>query len=138
MYALEKDENDKKIELEDQRKIILPSNLYIIGTMNTADRSIGHIDYAIRRRFTFVDVLPDESVVDDKELFDKVNKIFEKLSPEFEKSKVMLGHSYFIGKNIQNKLEYQIKPLLNEYISDGVLIDSKELRAAIDSLEPTV
>lgn len=106
--------------------------------MNTADRSIGHIDYAIRRRFTFVDVLPDESVVDDKELFDKVNKIFEKLSPEFEKSKVMLGHSYFIGKNIQNKLEYQIKPLLNEYISDGVLIDSKELRAAIDSLEPTV
>lgn len=120
MYEL-KEENKKK-----SREITLPSNLYIIGTMNTADRSIGHIDYAIRRRFSFSDVLPDSSVVDVNSKFLEVEKIFEKYtSAEFEKNKVMLGHSYFIADNnndkLKSKLDYQVIPLLEEYISDGVL-----------------
>lgn len=44
-------------------KVLLPSNLYIIGTMNTADKSIGGIDYAIRRRFLFFQVLPNRDVI---------------------------------------------------------------------------
>ena len=46
--------------IDDDNTLVLPANLYIIGTMNTADRSVGHIDYAIRRRFAFVDVLPKD------------------------------------------------------------------------------
>ena len=122
MYALkEKDESGNLIE---NRKIILPSNLYIIGTMNTADRSVGHIDYAIRRRFSFIDVLPNKNIVSENSKFDDVESIFDKYtSIDFEKKKVMLGHSYFIGddEELNRKMNYQVIPLLEEYISDGVL-----------------
>jgi len=135
IYALEN--RDEAVEsmyaLEDgSRDITLPSNLYIIGTMNTADRSIGHIDYAIRRRFAFADVLPNDKVIKDnkaKELFNQVSEIFANISPEFDKEKVMLGHSYFIADDdnkLNEKLQYQIKPLLNEYVSDGVLNKNAE------------
>jgi 5-methylcytosine-specific restriction protein B len=130
IYALEyRDEAvESMYDIAGKREITLPSNLYIIGTMNTADRSIGHIDYAIRRRFTFIDVLPDISVVSENSKFKDVEKIFnDHISPEFQKNKVMLGHSYFIADSddeLNNKLKYQVIPLLNEYVSDGVLLDS--------------
>ncbi len=140
IYALEY--RDEAVEsmyaLEDgSRDITLPSNLYIIGTMNTADRSIGHIDYAIRRRFAFENVLPDEIYVSKDSRFADVKKIFEDtkmLSPEFEKDRVMLGHSYFIGDDneLKEKLKYQVVPLLREYVSDGVL--TSEATAKIDDL----
>ena len=62
------------------RVLRLPRNLYIIGTKNTADRSVGHMDYAIRRRFAFVTVLPDANVVPDgpgRRLFEQVQQLFE-------------------------------------------------------------
>ena len=149
IYALEnRDEPvESMYELNGNREIILPSNLYIIGTMNTADRSIGHIDYAIRRRFAFESVLPDIRAINLKEgrtLFEKVEKLFKKddnqkadtLSPEFNPDDVMLGHSYFIAKDInelENKLKYQIKPLLFEYIKDGVL--TEEAKGEVEKLE---
>ena len=116
----------------DDGAIILPPNLYIIGTMNTADRSVGHIDYAIRRRFAFVDVLPRDlsQELGDKfhqELYNKVQALFDDhISPEFDKKDVRLGHSYFIDKSneggsIAIRLEYEIKPILKEYIKDGIL-----------------
>src|SRR5690606_14650101 len=60
IYALEYrgEEVQSMYAVDGSNKLILPPNLYIIGTMNTADRSVGHIDYAIKRRFAFVDVLP--------------------------------------------------------------------------------
>ena len=146
MYAL-KDENGGE-----SRILKLPENLYIIGTMNTADRSVGHIDYAIRRRFAFVNVLPDgvklkEKLGDDFKdtLFNKVKTLFttdnfntnsSHLSSEFHSKDVALGHSYFIqhyekdekGEDDKSKpidfnlrLEYEIKPILMEYVKDGVL-----------------
>jgi len=136
IYALEyRDEAvESMYEVDNSKEIILPSNLYIIGTMNTADRSIGHIDYAIRRRFAFENILPNEDIVNPNSKFNEVKKIFEKhLSPEFdkEKDKVMLGHSYFIADNeeqleeeLENKLKYQVIPLLKEYVKDGVLNES--------------
>ena len=137
IYALEyRDESvESMYELDGNRDIVLPSNLYIIGTMNTADRSIGHIDYAIRRRFTFVDVLPDESEAHIDSKFKEVKKLFKNnegkradtLSPEFNPDDVMLGHSYFIAdsnEELENKLNYQVIPLLKEYIKDGVLTES--------------
>jgi len=116
--------------IDGENNLILPPNLYIIGTMNTADRSVGHIDYAIRRRFAFVNILPKDLTNElgdqfKSELFDKVTNLFNtNLSPEFKKEEVQLGHSYFITKNtpIGIRWEYEIKPILLEYAKDGILV----------------
>ena len=110
IYALEYrgDAVTSMYEFEGERNITLPKNLYIIGTMNTADRSVGHIDYAIRRRFAFVDILPDESIINNlkaKQLFNDVKLIFgnDYLSPDFKPNDVMIGHSYFLTHTRQLK-----------------------------------
>ena len=116
--------------IEGENNLTLPPNLYIIGTMNTADRSVGHIDYAIRRRFAFVNILPKDLTNElgdqfESELFAKVTNLFNtNLSPEFKKEEVQLGHSYFITKNtpIDIRWEYEIKPILLEYVKDGILV----------------
>ena len=116
--------------IEGENNLILPPNLYIIGTMNTADRSVGHIDYAIRRRFAFVNILPKDLTNElgdqfESALFAKVTNLFNtNLSPEFKKQEVQLGHSYFITKNtpIDIRWEYEIKPILLEYVKDGILV----------------
>ncbi|MCF8235877.1 MAG: AAA family ATPase [Bacteroidales bacterium] len=111
-------------------EIVLPHNLYVIGTMNTADRSVSHIDYAIRRRFTFIPVLSDDSAITHnkaKSLFIVVKQIFDDhTSPEFDQQAIQIGHSYFLvdDNEIAMKLKYEIKPLLIEYINDGVLLES--------------
>ncbi|MGA6878984.1 MULTISPECIES: AAA family ATPase [Acinetobacter] len=127
-------------ELEEDRQIILPKNLYIIGTMNTADRSVGHIDYAIRRRFAFVDVQPNETIIENqkaKNIFKYLDLLFkEHLSPDFKKDDVMIGHSYFLVQDdnqLRMKLDYEIKPILKEYLKDGILLDSAEVH--IDNLK---
>ena len=127
--------------IEGENNLILPPNLYIIGTMNTADRSIGHIDYAIRRRFAFVNVLPKDLTIElgdqfESVLFAKVTDLFNtNLSPEFKKEDVQLGHSYFITKNtpIDIRWEYEIKPILLEYVKDGILI-GQDIEEKINSL----
>lgn len=133
IYALEyRGESVESIyDIEGNRSFVLPPNLYIIGTMNTADRSVGHIDYAIRRRFAFVDLLPNKQVIENEKaqrLFDEVEHIFtDFLSPEFSKDEVMLGHSYFLEKEdkyLKIKLEFEIKPILKEYTKDGVLAEA--------------
>jgi adenylate kinase family enzyme len=144
IYALEyRDEPvESMYEKDGSRELTLPSNLYIIGTMNTADRSIGHIDYAIRRRFVFCDVLSDKNILDNyprgKILFEIIEQIFTKdfISPEFEISDIMIGHSYFIT-NIDNdenideltkKFIYQVLPLIKEYFKDGIFHSKPEIR----------
>lgn len=149
IYALEyRGEAVDSMYNVDGNEIILPPNLYIIGTMNTADRSVGHIDYAIRRRFAFVNVLPEN--LKEKQgldefheiLFLAVEKLFnERTSPEFEVKDVQLGHSYFIDKSeeengvtIDIRFEYEIKPILLEYVKDGVLIGN-DIKKEIENLK---
>ncbi len=116
--------------IDEDNSLVLPPNLYIIGTMNTADRSVGHIDYAIRRRFAFVNVLPEDLTSElgnqfESTLFAKVTNLFNtNLSSEFKKEDVQLGHSYFITDHtpINIRWEYEIKPILLEYVKDGILI----------------
>ncbi|WP_060868589.1 McrB family protein [Chryseobacterium indologenes] len=131
--------------LADKNHLILPPNLYIIGTMNTADRSVGHIDYAIRRRFAFIEVLPEPLEDDDRihfntEGFKKVSNLFKNgnVSGEFEAKDIQLGHSYFIAKKediradqtkediFNMKMDYEVVPILLEYVKDGVLIGTFE------------
>ena len=145
--------------IEGENNLILPPNLYIIGTMNTADRSVGHIDYAIRRRFAFVNVLPKELEKDfHKELFRAVGELFISnydeyisnpdielkraltLSNEFKSEDVWLGHSYFITKNtpIDIRWEYEIKPILLEYIKDGILINDIKIGEQMQKIKKIV
>lgn len=95
--------------------------------MNTTDRSVGSIDYAVRRRFAFVTLKADESVIEDKKarkLFKKIKDfITENNSGEYEIDDLIVGHSYFIAKDdeLELKLKYEILPLLDEYYKDGIL-----------------
>jgi DNA polymerase III delta prime subunit len=112
---------------EEDNGLSLPENLYIIGTMNTADRSIGHIDYAIRRRFAFVPVPPEPTAVTSvkgRKLYDEVQAIFtHHTSDEFNANDVRIGHSYFLGveNDLPLRLVYEIRPILMEYLRDGIL-----------------
>ena len=147
LYALEyRDEAvicPYKKDKEDDGKIIIPKTLYIIGTMNTADRSIGSIDYAVRRRFAFYTVKANENLIKDdysKNVFKYIkNEIIEKhLSEEYYIDDIMIGHSYFIFndeaysdedlayKYMNLSLQYNIIPLLEEYYKDGILIDNEK------------
>ncbi len=127
--------------------LTVPKNLYIIGTMNTADRTIGQIDYAVRRRFAFVPCPPKESVIKEQigkgkaneesiKFFQEVDKIFDEYtSQDFDKEDVRIGHSYFLarGKELANKIIYQVIPILREYVKDGVL--TSEAKKEIDKIE---
>lgn len=132
IYALEYrgESVESMYDIDGDRSLILPPNLYIIGTMNTADRSVGHIDYAIRRRFAFVDIPADESVISldkAKKLFSDVKAIFkEHLTSDFELNDIELGHSYYLAHDnaeLALKLKYEIKPILREYVKDGILLN---------------
>ncbi|MBL0703452.1 MAG: AAA family ATPase [Sulfurospirillum sp.] len=114
-------EEDKRDEYEvtlpySKEPFKIPSNLYIIATMNSTDKSIATIDIALRRRFTFLKMRPNLELVENdeaRELMEKLNKyIGENLGEDY-----MLGHSYFMGKNINLEFikKYKIKPLLEEY-----------------------
>jgi len=101
-----------------KEKFKVPSNLYIIATMNSTDKSIATIDIALRRRFTFLKMKPNPNLVGNteaKDLMKNLNShICEAISEEY-----MLGHSYFMNINNQYDLEfvkeYKIKPLIEEY-----------------------
>lgn len=110
----------------------VPSNLYIIGTMNTTDRSVGNIDYAVRRRFAFVTLRADKNLLverygaDSKQvkLFEAVELFIRKNKTEMDFEDLMVGHSYFFAKDdaeLELRWQYEILPLLNEYIKDGIV-----------------
>lgn len=99
-----------------KQKFQVPSNLYIIGTMNTTDKSIALIDVALRRRFTFIKMQANSDLVIQsfRSTFTKLNeKIKEDLGEEYQ-----IGHSYFMNideADLDFVKEYKIKPLLEEY-----------------------
>ncbi|WP_291127521.1 McrB family protein [Flavobacterium sp. UBA7682] len=102
-----------------KEKFGVPPNLYIIGTMNTADRSVEALDTALRRRFSFEEMPPRSKVVEEKgfgdyqrvEIMEKINNRIELLLDRNH----TLGHAYFIKENFKNSFENEIIPLLQEY-----------------------
>lgn len=110
IYALEyRDEAiETPYEVGQSSKITVPDNLYIIGTMNTADKSVGNIDYAIRRRFIFFDLLPDENVIKSEKKKENESEIEKENEREIEKEKtkakkVFLGVNEFIKTSINTQ-----------------------------------
>jgi len=125
-------EEDKRVGNKYQMKITLPyskepfgvpNNLYIIGTMNTADRSIALLDTALRRRFDFEEIMPRPELLNNK-MVEGINlqtlliRINERITLKYDRDH-QIGHSYLIGVNTRKQLERAYKnkilPLLNEY-----------------------
>lgn len=140
LMLIEKDKRETSVTLAYSKvKFKVPKNLYLIGLMNTADRSIAIIDYALRRRFSFVDIMPAYENVNFKEYIasfnnEKLNKTvrtIKELNKEISSDvslgeEFMIGHSYFCNltkDNLDNKIDliikYEIKPLLKEYWFDN-------------------
>ncbi len=135
-------EKDKRIGAEEELRVKLPyspdekefgvpKNLYIIGTMNTADRSIALIDTALRRRFQFEEMMPDPKLLKDKKI--KINgkeiELQELLKAMNERIELIydrdhtIGHSYFLKvktfEDLKNVFKNKIIPLLQEYFYDN-------------------
>ena len=157
-------ESDKRLNGNHPIKVMLPysknevfgvpSSLYIIGTMNTTDRSTGTIDYALRRRFAFITIKSQKSVIkkyysdaNNEELGTVALSLFEDIKKFIENPKhlcgdmsiddLMVGHSYFMTESedeLHDKMEYEIIPLINEYINDGILnVKNDEKKTAFSS-----
>lgn len=108
---------------------IVPSNLYIIGTMNTADKSIALLDIALRRRFEFEAMYPKYEI-EGKEIFDV--DILKKINEQIIKSKghdFQIGHSYFMDENrdLIQRMNKKVIPLLLEYYMN----DEKEVKGIL-------
>lgn len=152
IYALEyrNEAIETPYEVGQSSKITVPDNLYIIGTMNTADKSVGNIDYAIRRRFIFFDLLPDENVIendDAKAVFLGVKEFIKtSINTQYRANDFLIGHTYFLlSENLEEnnsegdkskkdnseddkpenlikyRMKYQVLPILREYYIDGII-----------------
>ena len=140
LMLIENDYRDKPIQLSYRdEQFAVPENLYIIGMMNTADRSLAMIDYALRRRFSFFEMKPGFETIGFREEIKKqmdphldnlvkaiieLNKVIE--GDDSLGSGFCIGHSYLCNLgyhyDLENIVEYDIIPMLREYWFDN---DSK-------------
>ena len=110
---------------------VVPSNLFIIGTMNTADKSIALLDIALRRRFEFEAMYPKYEI-EGQEIYDV--DILKKINEQIIKSKghdFQIGHAYFMGENkdLISRMNKKVIPLLLEYYMN----DEKEVKGILQS-----
>ena len=159
MMLIEKDKRGEgyKVSLtyqENDEKFYIPENLYIIGTMNTADRSLAMVDYALRRRFSFIDIEPafDNQVLKShfekylgEEMTSKIITKISRLNKEIEKDSLDLGKGYKIGHSYftpteeiddvntwyRNIIKMEIEPLIREYWFDR---SEDEIQPKVDDL----
>jgi 5-methylcytosine-specific restriction protein B len=156
MMLIEADKREEKFALkltyaeDEEDRFYVPSNLYIIGTMNTADRSLAIVDYALRRRFAFITLQPDygnnfRSFLASKGLSagmvehicSAVTKVNSKIKEDINLGEgFQIGHSYFCTfttNEDENKwwneiLSFELKPLLEEIWFDDSTIVSEVLK----------
>lgn len=135
IFLLEPTDSDRKIELPYDfggpfhRTFFLPENLHILGTMNSADRSIALVDVAVRRRFAFESLWPRMSVVEEhgcalmQRAFRDLVSIFIEHAGE-DAFSLVPGHSYFLEQDenrAKRSLQVNLAPLLEEYLAQGYI-----------------
>jgi 5-methylcytosine-specific restriction endonuclease McrBC GTP-binding regulatory subunit McrB len=143
LFALEYRGQAAALPFRKERPLVVPKNLYIIATMNSSDKSIGHIDVAVRRRFALYHMAPDAQVVvnkwkglGDEKTGNRLAKVMEKInenlhSTDSAQEDCGVGQSYFLpypgSETIQDlllKLNHALLPLLAEYntmLGDGAI-----------------
>ncbi len=162
LFLIESDKREEKYSLKltySDKEFYVPDNLYIIGTMNTADRSLALVDYALRRRFVFKTLDPildieknkklekyfkvhgfkNKEIDDMKNRLKKIDELNGEINNDLGKG-FKIGHSYFLSldglkdikKWYENVIEYEIKPLLEEYYFDE---QENEIEKKIKSLK---
>lgn len=135
-----------KVEIGDEELEAMPNNLYVLATMNTADRSIAVVDFALRRRFAWYTIPALPIKADNKHTFyepqfNEIDAIFKKYATDQELN-LQPGPSYFLtdetGKKaddkkdadvsdtFKDKLRYELMPLLKEYFEEGYLLPAKD------------
>lgn len=129
-YLFEKNATANRNNLKVGNKKIskLPDSLYVVGTMNTADRSLAVVDFALRRRFSWITLRPHVIAVDEEQEFiesefDYFSELFNKFASS-EELNLQPGQSYFIAENHEawkQRLRYELVPLMKEYFSEGYL-----------------
>lgn len=132
-------------QLEDKRESIsidigggyrvnnIPSNYYVICTMNTADRSLAVVDFALRRRFAWYTLKPkDIEIIGERQFFRddfrEFSRIFNLYASSDELS-LQPGQAYFIAKTeeeMKDRIKYELLPLIREYLAEGLLSNSKD------------
>ncbi|MEG4043778.1 AAA family ATPase [Microcoleus sp. Pol17_C1] len=129
MYLL--DDRDRTVKLASSEQFRIPKNVRIIGTMNTADRSIALVDNALRRRFAFIPVYPNYEVLRQYHHreetgfpVDKLTSILEDVNRAINNKHYELGISFFLTKtlaeDIQDIWQMEIEPYLEEYFFDSL------------------
>lgn len=154
MMLIEKDHRGERLNLlYSNEEFCVPKNIRIIGMMNTADRSLAMMDYALRRRFAFYSFKPafkNPRFIDYQEskknkkfsnLIDAVEKLNEEIANDDNLGKGFeIGHSYFCTDEditdewLNNVIEYEIKPLISEYWFD----EPEKARNQIDDLKKNI
>lgn len=128
--------NQMSVTLPMGESFTVPNNLYIIGTMNSADKSISLIDAALRRRFDFVEMAPNPEVVKDEKLKTVLKLLNSYLRKEQRSTDLLIGHSYFIDKTlieIEPIMNRNVIPLLYEYFYD----DESKVKKALECIQGT-
>ncbi|OXA70206.1 ATPase [Flavobacterium aquidurense] len=148
LFEHKMDKWDVEIEISPDFKINkLPNNFHVIATMNTADRSLSVIDFALRRRFAWYNLKPRPIIGKKKNLenasvyeinnseeyfffedFLKINEIFDWYASSNELS-LQPGQGYFIAKSeeeMKSRIQYEIFPLIKEYLQEGLVRNAKE------------
>ncbi len=133
IFLLEPADTERKVQLPYDfgepfhATLFLPPNLHVLGTMNTADRSIAIVDVAVRRRFAFVSLWPRMSVVEQlgcdttKKAFRDLLSVFVEHAAE-DTLPLVPGHSYFLEADegrAKQSLKTNLAPLLDEYLAQG-------------------
>lgn len=135
------EENALSVTLPSGEPFAVPNNLYIIGTMNSADKSISLIDTALRRRFEFVEFVPNLDLVEDEVLRGVLEKLNKNISKELHSTDLLVGHSFFIGrtqKELCDIMNHHIIPLLYEYFFDNKNRVETQLTKALEGVNVSV